>query len=660
VRPSQALADYAITEVLALRAALAHSVSNDMAKSKKRPPAQSHSQAPARKRGGYPPPRQSPPATMREGPSAPSLPAAATVTVPFTGNIRAGKNTYVYDAHTYHTKVPPEGIVKLLEYYTRPGQVVLDPFCGSGMTGVAAEKLGRKALLSDLSPAATFIATHLTSPIDADRYLTAVRAVLQEAADLEAKLYHTPCRCCGTLVPMLYMVWSYGVLCPECGREFNLWEVARDEKPSVRESKILTEFDCPHCNIHLKKRALKRTRRHPVQVGYKCCGRGLKEQTAAPGDYDLQALTQIQAGGIPPGLWYPKDRFPEGINTRQPIAAGIERVDQAYTTRALYAMAWLWHRAEHWPDPEVAGKLFFTLTSLYQRVTLFSEFRFWGGSGNTANYNVPFICNEQNVFRAFHRKANTISWYFQSSPRCPRGVEVRKASACDLGHIPSRSVDYVFTDPPFGGNINYSEMNFLWESWLGEHTDTRDEAIINAAQGKGVGEYRALLTRAFRECRRVLKDQGWMTIIFHNSSSEVWAALQAALGDAGFAVHGTQTFDKAHGTFKQFVSQNAVGYDLVLHCQKAEQSAPISGIDARHRQIFDFVRQRVTSDPRRYRVHYLHVARGDEWDLRKLHAEWLAEALPQNGELIGFEEFRTKAAPALVGISSGPLQPTLL
>lgn len=629
-----------------------------MTKPEKGPPAPRRRKPPAARPAIYPPAKHSRPVALHEE-SAGENPGAP-VTEPFTGNIRAGKNSYVYDAHTYHTKVPPEGIAKLLEHYTRPGQTVIDPFCGSGMTGVAAGNLGRKALLSDLSPAATFIATHLNTPINADTYIKAVRSVLQEAADLEAKLYSTPCRQCGTLTPMLYMVWSYGVLCPECHREFILWEVARDEKPSVRESKILSEFECPHCKAHLKKRGLKRTSRHPVQVGYKCCGRGLKEQTAPLCDHDKRVLAAIESHGIPPELWYPTDRFPEGINTRQPIAAGIERVDQAYTTRALYAMAWLWQRARQWPEPEVAGKLLFTLTSLYQRVTLFSEFRFWGGSGNTANYNVPFISNEQNVFRTFNRKANTISWYFQSAPQRTRHVEVRKASACHLSHIPDKSVDYVFTDPPFGGNINYSEMNFLWESWLRDHTDTQDEAIMNAVQGKGASEYRSLLAQAFRECRRVLKEHGWMTVIFHNSSSEVWAALQAAISDAGFAVHGTQTFDKEHGTFKQFVSDNAVGYDLVLHCWKAGQPAPKSNGAGQPREIFDFVRQRVSADPQRYRVHYLHVARTDEWDFRKLHAEWLAEALPQNGDLIGFEEFRVQAAPAVAGITTQQSQPVLL
>jgi DNA modification methylase len=580
---------------------------------------------------------------------------------PFAGSIRAGKNTYVYDAHTYHTKVPPEGIAKLIEYYTQPGETVLDPFCGSGMTGVAAGNLGRKALLSDLSPAAVFIARHLNTPLDAATFLQAVRKVLEDAADLEAKLYQTPCRSCGTMTPMLYMVWSYGVICPECDREFILWDVARDEKPSVRESKILSEFPCPHCCAHLKKRGIKRTRRYPVQVGYRCCQGGLKEQTAELCDYDRKLLKKIETEGIPKNLWYPTNRFPKGINTRQPIAVGIERVDQSYTPRALYAMAWLWRRAQQCSDAEIANKLLFVITSLYQRVTVFSEFRFWGGSGNTANYNVPFISNEQNVFRTFARKANTISWYFQSAPRVKRQIDVCVASACDLKHIRDKSVDYVFTDPPFGGNINYSEMNFLWESWLRQHTNTCDEAIVNAVQGKGVGEYRNLLARAFRECRRVLKDEGWMTVIFHNSSSDVWKALQCAVSDADFSVQGTQTFDKEHGTFKQFVSENAVGYDLVLHCRKAESNATVTahGVGVQL-DIADFVREHVTRDPERYRVHYLHVARSDEWDFRKMHAEWLAEALPENGALIGFEDFRRQAEPIVARLKLKPVQRLLV
>jgi len=149
-----------------------------------------------------------------------------------------------------------------------------------------------------------------------------------------------------------------------------------------------------------------------------------------------------------------------------------------------------------------------------------------------------------------------------------RSARISTQSACHLSQLPDKSVDYVFTDPPFGANINYSEMNFLWESWLQIHTDPTEEAIVNKFQEKDVNAYRMLLEDAFREVARVLKDNGWMTVIFHNSSAEIWRSLQGAVIGAGFQVIGTQNFDKQHGTFKQFVSDNAVGYDLVLHCRK--------------------------------------------------------------------------------------------
>ena len=85
---------------------------------------------------------------------------------PFAAPIKAGKNTPIYNAHSYHTKVPPQGIVPYIEHYTDPSDLVLDPFCGSGMTGVACLASARHALLNDLSPAATHIAYNFCTPVD--------------------------------------------------------------------------------------------------------------------------------------------------------------------------------------------------------------------------------------------------------------------------------------------------------------------------------------------------------------------------------------------------------------------------------------------------------------------------------------------------------------
>jgi DNA modification methylase len=555
-------------------------------------------------------------------------------------NISAGKNTYVYDAHTYHTKVPPQGIKPIIEYYTKVGETVLDPFCGSGMTGVAAAETKRKAILSDLSPAAVFIAKNINSPIDHAKYMGAVDEIIQKAESLSRYLYTTTCRTCKQETPLLYTVWSYGVKCGCCGNEVILWDVVRDEKPTVKESKIKKEFQCPHCYSNQAKRGLKRTKKYPVQVGYKCCGSGNKEQTAPLNTFDKNRIKDIERQGIPSDLWYPTDKFPDGVNTKQPKAAGIDSIDKAYTTRALWAMAYLWKEASEYIDVEISEKLKFAITSLYQRVTLFSEFRFWGGSGNVANYNVPQIINEQNVFLTFRRKAATISWYFRDAPKFSRNVTTRVESATNLSSVKDGTVDFIFTDPPFGSNINYSEMNFLWECWLQNKTIIRNEAIVNKVQGKGLLEYQNLLCASFKECKRVLKDNSWMCVVFHNSSEKVWATLQNAISESGFVVKGAQTFDKQHGTFKMFVSDNAVGYDIVLHCQKRIKADAYSAINhINDDSVSEFIRENIKSS-NSYNVEYLHVARSDEFDYRKLYSEWLCSVFSESAIEIDFEKFR--------------------
>ncbi len=570
----------------------------------------------------------------------------------FSRDIAAGKNTYVYDAHTYHTKVPPEAIRQLVEHYTQPGDLVLDSFCGSGMTGVAALQSRRKAILSDLSPAATFIALNFMTPVVQD-FMQVVNEVLTQTQQEEIALYGTHCRTCRALIPMEYMVWSYGLVCQSCGKEFVLWDVARDEQESVRESKIRSEFDCPHCDQHLAKRALRRTKLYPVQVGYRCCKSGLTECKASPDEFDLAVIGAAELAALENGLWHPTAEFPNGVNTRQAIAHGLTSVDKLYTSRNLRAMARLWDIARRWPNDGISLKLMFAVTSLYQRVTKLSEFRFWGGSGNIANYNVPMIFNEQNVFKVFRRKAKTIRDYLEmwqpgdTSPFC-----ISTQSATDVAQIPNDSLDYIFTDPPFGANINYSEMNYLWESWLDVFTDTTHEAIVNRVQGKTLDHYRRLIARSLREMYRVLKPGRWLTLVFHNSSAVVWASIQQALHESGFSLVRTQALDKQHGTFKQFVSENAVGYDLMLHCQKSVHGT-VSTMPSKTKPTSEsalraFMARTLAAKPDGFVVRYLHVKRRDEFDYRRLYSLWLKE-LVESGKTIdlNFEEFRKTVARIL-------------
>lgn len=196
---------------------------------------------------------------------------SATLGGPASGGISAGKNTYTYDAHTYHTKVPPQGIAEVLQQYLPEGGLVLDPFAGSGMTGVAAKAVGCDVVLNELSPAASFIADRFTHSIDPGLFAAGLELIREATEQVRADLYQTGCRECGKSTELQYTVWSYQVICPNCEGHLVLWDHCRKYGRTVRDHKILTEFPCPHCKTILKKSRLERTTAVPVLVGYKCC-----------------------------------------------------------------------------------------------------------------------------------------------------------------------------------------------------------------------------------------------------------------------------------------------------------------------------------------------------------------------------------------------------
>jgi len=128
---------------------------------------------------------------------------------PFAEDIKEGKNDPIYNAHAYHTKVPPRSIIPYILHYTRPGDVVLDPFCGSGMTGVAAQmcanppkdlleqspelkdRVGPRAcILNDLSPAACHIAYNYNTPVDADALRREFEGVKAQGHRIKMGVFH--------------------------------------------------------------------------------------------------------------------------------------------------------------------------------------------------------------------------------------------------------------------------------------------------------------------------------------------------------------------------------------------------------------------------------------------------------------------------------------
>jgi hypothetical protein len=137
-----------------------------------------------------------------------------------------------------------------------------------------------------------------------------------------------------------------------------------------------------------------------------------------------------------------------------------------------------------------------------------------------------------------------------------------------MQNLISNSIDYIFVDPPFGGNLMYSELNFLWEAWLNVFTNNRSEAIMNKIQHKGLVEYQSIMQACFDEFYRVLKPGRWMTVEFHNSQNSVWNAIQESLQRAGFVIADVRVLDKQQATFKQLTTTAAVKQDLIISAYK--------------------------------------------------------------------------------------------
>ena len=148
---------------------------------------------------------------------------------------------------------------------------------------------------------------------------------------------------------------------------------------------------------------------------------------------------------------------------------------------------------------------------------------------------------------------------------------------CSRFSLPDHSIDYVFTDPPFGENIFYADLNYLVESWHRVLTRPEPEAIVDLPKGKAVADYQHLMQRCFAEYRRVLKPGRWITVVFHNSRNAIWNAIQEAMLAAGFVVADVRTLDKQQGSYRQ-VTSTAVKQDLVISAYK-----PNGGLESRFR-----------------------------------------------------------------------------
>lgn len=533
---------------------------------------------------------------------------------PFAADVAEGKNDPIYNAHSYHTKVPHKAIMRYILHYTEPGDIVFDGFCGTGMTGVAAQMCGnpdpefklqieqemgpvkwgaRKAILCDLSPAATFIAYNYNNPVNVEEFEREARRILDEVEKECGWMYETQHTINGVVQkdingePIIgkinYTVWSDVFVCPQCSQEVVFWHAAVDKK----EGKVKDEFPCPHCSALLNKRSIERAwmtkfdkdinetirqaKHVPVQINYSL---GNKRYEKEPDASDLELIKKIENMDIP--YWYPTNRMPEGYNTEQPRRShGLTHVNHFYTKRNLCVLTFLYTFIK---QSTMKDQLLCLVGDQLPRASKMHKIAISRLNTNlsktagvlSGTLYVPSNQIEYNIIEMIGFRIKDVASYQLKRDRTTRQF-VTTGSASSTG-ITSSSIDYIFTDPPFGSNLMYSELNYLWEAWLRVFTNNGPEAIINDIQGKGLIDYKNLMLTCFKEKYNILKPGRWLTIVFHNSQNAVWNVIQEALLKAGFMVADVRILNKKQGTLKQVTTTSAMKEDLIVSAYKPRSS----------------------------------------------------------------------------------------
>ena len=440
----------------------------------------------------------------------------------------------------------------------------------------------RNAVLYELSGIGAFVSNVLTHPPHPSQFRKAAEAILQEAEVEDAKLY-TAYSPDGGSGEIRYIIWSDVIRCPSCKKSVSLWDACVFRNPAS----ISSHFICPNCShkspMNQVTRVTERlsdpiiggsheTRmRVPVWLYGKT---GRKNWSRAATKEDTRHFQQIcQEETVPSSV--PNVPIPWGDLHRSGYHLGITHVHHFYTRRNLIVFGRVWERTFAFEHSLGDALRLWLLSYNSAHATIMSRVVAKSGHSDlvvtSAQPGVLYVSGlpvEKNLLSGLRRKLKTIAGAFDITYGLKGEVEVHQKSSCSV-NLADESVDYIFTDPPFGGNIPYAEINFINEAWLGRLTDCTEEAIVSSSQGKSVLEYQKLITAALSEARRVLKENRQATLVFHSTSAKVWNSLRDAYIDAGFSVHAAGVLDKTQGSFKQVTTSGAVKGDPVLMLEKA-------------------------------------------------------------------------------------------
>lgn len=518
----------------------------------------------------------------------------------FSKPLPSTRSGVFYNTYPYPTKISPEVIAVCIASVTLPGDTVLDAFAGSGSTGIAAllaehptPKMielaaeldlkpvwgKRNAILYEIGTYATFATQTITNRLKAIEYANAIDDFLKKADNLVGSMYHTKSPD-GEDGMIRYTIWTEMLICPNCGEEVSYFQYGTSRNPVTFKDSI----ECPYChnisNVNDMNFAveeyfdkvigeLRFRKKRKLAWVYGFSKR--KNWDRAATLEDEKSIEAIES------KFAPHEKSKEiiwGELHRAGYHYGITHLHHFYTIRNYIVMSELWKLASTYPKSEADAIKLLLLSyneahcTLMTRVVAKHNARDFVLTG--AQSGVLYISKlpvEKNILLGLRRKFKAYEKAYKALENCNGNIKIRNCSSSKILE-PNQSVDFVFTDPPFGDFIPYAEVNQINELWLKKITDRQEEVIISNSQNKNIDIYRDMLAMVFQEIKRVAKDDCPIAIVFHAAKAAVWSAFSDAVKSAGLEIQKSCFLDKTQASFKQVVSKTSVQGDPLFLLRK--------------------------------------------------------------------------------------------
>jgi DNA modification methylase len=439
--------------------------------------------------------------------------------------------------------------------------------------------LNGKTVVGDLAPVASFISYNYSNPIDLIDFNDEIVKIISDFKTELGWMYETK-HTNGKNGKINFVVWSEVISCPNCNHEFSFTDAFYDTK----SQSVLDEIKCPSCSALLKKEScnilfetlldkgtnqiIRKPKRVPYSINYEYSGAKYNKK---PDEFDTVVLEKIKE--LPFPKYAPTFKLPDiqMVKVGRVKTTNVEYIHDFFIYRALLSLSFFWQKTTEIKNDRTKAFLLFAIEQMVWGISLLNRFRPTGFSQVNQYLSGVFYIASHTVeihpnYLLDGKIKRLIKAFNSFSPQI--GDAINYCGDCISVKIKPNSVDYIFTDPPFGENIYYSDLNILIEAWHKVLTNSKNEAIVDKVKNKTIIDYQHLMELCFRKYFEILKPGKWMTVEFSNTSAAVWNGIQTALQKAGFVIANVSALDKKQGSFQSVTSTMAVKQDLVISCYK--------------------------------------------------------------------------------------------